>query len=246
MQASQRLVRTARQWLLNQLNTGCDQIGHQIGQQPGRPGLIGIDHDAGFGQLLAHDVQEVQMALRVNLQLDQRQASGRARPAPHLFVASQAEGERRDHGPRLLQAGQGPNGQTALLGAQIPQRAVDCVAGAAGRQQIQQVHAAQVVTQQRRDRIDLRRHRCRRLAVVIDTCRFGPTRVAASVGQADRDQGQLMHHLARDLERLAQLPALQQDLDAQSHTSRALAIASTPPRIGSHTGRPSSSATAWR
>ena len=100
--------------------------------------------------------------------------------------------------------------------------------------------------QLRRHRIDLRQHQGGGLAVVVDSRRFGSARVAVAVDQGDGDQGQVVHHLAGDLEGLAQRPALNRHLDTQGHAIKASAMASTPPLMGSHTGSPSSPATAWR
>ena len=226
--------------LLDQFDAELVQLRQQPLEQRPRPALVGVDDDPGGGVHFPHAAHEIDVAFGVDLEFQQWIVPGLPRLAPHLGLVAEADREGRGHRMRRGQAGELPGGTAGFLRAQVPQRAVDGVARAAGRQQVEQLRAGQPVVQRATHGFDLRGHRVGRLAVVIDAGGLGPSPVPAGTGQPHDEHRHVRVRIARRDERLDQFPAFDLGRGLDHAASNASAMASTPPRSGSQTGNCSS------
>ena len=239
-QAIERCVVSTADGLLDHFDAQPVQLRQQLLEQRTRPALVGIDDDAGGRVHLPHDAHETDVAFGVDLEFEQRIVPRLLRLAPHLGLVAEADREGRGHRLRRGQSGELPGGTAGFLRSQVPQRAIDGVARATGRQEVEQFRARQPVVQRATHGFDLRRHRRGRLAVVIDAGGLGPSAVSAGTGQPHDEHRHVRVRIARRDERLDQFPAFDFGRDLDHPASNASAMASTPPRSGSQTGSCSS------
>ena len=87
---------------------------------------------------LAHDAHQVHVPLGIDLQLEQRVLPRLARLAAYVGLACEADREGCRHRHRSGQPSHTPRSDAGLFGTQVPERAVERVARAAGRQQLQE------------------------------------------------------------------------------------------------------------
>ena len=193
--------------------------------------------------LLARHSDDVDMALSIGLELEQRVLAGGPQLAPGGGLVAQPDGVGRDDRLQPGKTSLAPGRHARLLGAQVPQGTVQRVASATRWQQAHQVGATDVVRQLVQHTGNLSGHAVRCLAVVVNPGCLGTTDMPLTVAQAQHQHRQVGDDLTGYLEGLGHGPMFDAGATADHWVSRAAASASTPPRIGSTTGRPSLSPT---
>ena len=200
--------------LLDHLDSECGERRQDALEQVAGPRLIRIDRDACCGMFLAHPAHDIHMALSVALELEQGVLAGGPRFAARIRFVPQPECEHGGERTQRRERGLAPGGDTGLLGAEVPKRAVDGVAGPAGGEQLLHglqrgvVHhiAGRCGHHQRQHGLDLRLQHVRRFAVVVHPGRFGAADVARAIRERERDQWNRRHHAAGDFERFNEVP----------------------------------------
>ena len=181
--------------------------------------LVGIDAEPDVGPCLADGAHagDVEFELAGQLDLDGARLSVVARALRHDFRIVGAEREGGDQRPRSVDPGQAIGGIAGPAGLQLPHRAIDRVARAAGRQELAKLLAAVAGFDGRAVGLELLDDVRRVVAEIIDAARLAAAAMLA-VGELDDDQVGGLEHIARDPERrgeplgldaIVQLPAHQ-------------------------------------
>ena len=126
-EAAQRFVVTRGQRLLDEFDPRLGTGFQHLAKVRGRPALIGIDDEAALRRIAADEPEPLRIALASELQLEERAVRRLRRRFAHGFGRVEAQRIGGDDGLRFRQARQLPGGLSGLLGAQVPQGAVERV-----------------------------------------------------------------------------------------------------------------------
>ena len=146
------------------------------------PGAVHVDDDRRIGSRGPHRLHAlaVEPIATAELQFQHAPVAVRRRRCRHALGRIQAERAEQRKGTRHVDAEQRIDARARLLHVEVPERAVERIARAAGWQEV--LKQRWVHGRQRRgiERFDLLAHRCDRLAKVVDTDDLGDRRALSS------------------------------------------------------------------
>ncbi len=161
----QRLVLARGQRLFDQLDAEPCEIGDQPDEIVQAKRLVGVDDQPGARGRGANGGHPVQVVRSADLQLQERPAGGVAGRLGHGLRRTEAEGVGGLHRVQPLAPGEPPCAHARALGFQVPERAIERVAGRPGRKRTLQAFTVEPGFHRALNRLDLGRHRCRRLSI---------------------------------------------------------------------------------
>ena len=133
----------------------------QLFQQFEIPTLVGIHHQLGVRPCRANRSQLLKRLPAIQLDFQDRRINCRGRLGRHR-LRGRFQADRENGGDGLgIDAGQLPDGFAGFLAFQVPQGAVDGVAGPAGRQQLLQTIPCNTLADFASDSIDLLKYALR-------------------------------------------------------------------------------------
>jgi hypothetical protein len=208
--ARQRLVLTGRQRLLDQRDAGIGAGREVEFEVVGRPGLVGIHDQFGFGRGLADRRDSRVIAVAAELDLQQRAARGLGGCRRHRLGCAERNREGRGAGTWCGTAEQAPGPAAGTFRLEIQQRAVQRIAGGAGRHRGLQGDAVQTPRDRFPHRLERGQRRFRRLAIARIGHAFAVSGVVA-LADGGNDGNRLGFRAAADGEGACDRPALDAD-----------------------------------
>ncbi len=158
----ERLIAAVRQRLFHQHHAGLGAGGEMAAKIALVPALIGIDHERGPGRGGAHrgDACGVAAIIAIAAELDLEQCAGGDLGGGRGHGVGRRQRDRKSggEGVRGGQAGERVNRAPAALGLEVPERAVERIAGGPGRHRVLQSLAVETGGEPRPHGLDLRHH----------------------------------------------------------------------------------------
>ena len=141
----ERLVGAGGERLLDHLDAEAEQRRGERRVFVGAPALVGVDDDPRPRRAGADGLEPGHVAFAAELDLEERAVGVPRRRRAHRLGSGEREGEGGDLGAGGGEAGQLPDAGAGALRREIPERAVDGVAGGAGREQVLELGAGRSV-----------------------------------------------------------------------------------------------------
>ncbi len=129
------VVVARREGLLDELDPGRRRCRHQPFKIGSAPGLVGIGDEPRHRHGIPNGGKAGLVPVTAELELEQRIAGRRLGLRRHHVWRRQGNGEGRGHGVERLEPGKCGRAPSRELGVEVPQRAIEGIAGGAGRKQ---------------------------------------------------------------------------------------------------------------
>ncbi len=216
---SERVISSGRQGLLHQRNAGLGTSAQVFRQVFFRPGFVGIDDQAGIWRGAPYRRDSRGVAVAAQLDLQQFTLRDLLRGHRHALGRAERDGQRGGDRPQRGKPRKRMDRLAGALGLEIPEGAVECVAGRPGGQGALQRHSVEAVRERFSQFLEPGGLALDRLVVAGEGNAFAPPG-QRSVAELRHDHDSLAFGPPADDEGAGDRPALNMDGETDCHAAQ--------------------------